>query len=157
MTMTSDITEKMSDYRAALTFLWNAQFGRRVHSLYDCGPLDQFEQIDKLLFTGLVLDGQRSPAVTGDGDLGITVVVPENTECMPGAYIDGYFRWLEPRPIPVIVRGNLEFDELFDFDRYGELTLEFSKCRVKPFDAGTLFATHVLVPYDACRFCLVTR
>lgn len=155
--MTTDITEKMSDYRASLTFLWKTQFRRRIRSLYECGPLDQFEAIDKLLFTALVLDGHRSSAETGEGHPAIAVSTSENTECMPGAYIDGYFKWLEARPMPQIARDNIQFEELFDFDRYGELRLEFAKCRVEPFDAGDLCATHILVPYDACRFSLAMR
>lgn len=154
MTMTTDVTERMSDYRSSLTFLWNEQFRRRLRSLYDCGPLDQFEQIEKLLFTGLVLDGSDSSVATGDCKFSIAVSVPENTECMPGAYVDGYFQWLDTRPIPLIARDELAFEELFDFDRYGELKLEFVKCKVKEFDVGKLVATHILVPYDACRFSL---
>ncbi|QWT22428.1 hypothetical protein KPL74_10620 [Bacillus sp. NP157] len=152
--MTTDITDRMSDYRASLTSLWNEQFRRRLRSLYHCGPLDQFEQIDKLLFTGLVLEGHAPPGARGDCNVAISVSVPENTECMPGAHVNGYFQWLDTRPIPSIVREELAFEELFDFDRYGELELEFAMRRVKPFDAGELVATHILVPYVACRFSL---
>jgi hypothetical protein len=39
MTMTTDITEKITDYRASLTFLWSTQFKRRIRSPYDWSPL----------------------------------------------------------------------------------------------------------------------
>jgi hypothetical protein len=154
--MNIDITERMSDYRTSLAFLWNTQFRRRVSSLLNCGPLDQFEQIDELLFAGLVLDGHRNSASKGDGDFVIPVSVPDKTNCMPGAHVDGYFQWAEAMPVPSTIRDQIKFEELFDFDRYGELKLEFAKCSVAPFDAGEFVATHVLLPYDACRFSLVT-
>jgi hypothetical protein len=152
--MNTDITESMSDYRTSVAFLWNTQFRRRVRSLFDCGPLDQFEHIDKLLFSGLVLDGHSTSDSQGDINFAIRVSVPDNTECRPGAHLDGYFQWLGHRPMPSAIRDQLKFEELFDFDRYGELELEFAKCSVTPFDTGEFVATHVLVPYEACRFSL---
>jgi hypothetical protein len=126
----TDITGDMRDYRDSLTLLWNGQFRRRFRSLFDCGPLDQFEQIDGLLFRGLVLDGHSPSCSEGGKTVGISVTTVAETACMPGALIDGYFQWLEARPLHRELIGAMEFEELFDFDRYAELSLEFVKCKV---------------------------
>jgi hypothetical protein len=56
-TKTIDANALLSEYRSALSMLWNNFFSKRLGDLASCGALDDFEEIDRHLFRGLVLSG----------------------------------------------------------------------------------------------------
>ena len=51
----ADANKLLIEYRDALRLLWNEHFSQRVERIDKCGALDDFEIIDRHLFSGLVL------------------------------------------------------------------------------------------------------
>ncbi|MGH8488493.1 MAG: hypothetical protein ACREXS_06425 [Gammaproteobacteria bacterium] len=50
-----DVTKHLYEYLEAKRHLWNTYFRFKAKALRECSALDQYEQIDKLLFSGLVV------------------------------------------------------------------------------------------------------
>jgi len=51
----SDANALLKEYRDTVRDLWNNHFSERVDELERCGALDDFEEIDRHLFNGIVL------------------------------------------------------------------------------------------------------
>jgi len=55
-----DVTKKLLIYLEAKRHIWNTYFINLFSSLLECSPLDEYEQIDHLLFSVLVLKWRLS-------------------------------------------------------------------------------------------------
>lgn len=51
----ANVEKLLIEYRDVLRQLWNRHFSQRVDRIDECGALDDFEVIDRHLFSGLVL------------------------------------------------------------------------------------------------------
>ncbi|MEV8520602.1 hypothetical protein ABZR86_12470 [Dyella marensis] len=153
-----NVTELMSDYRNALVTLWNFFFRKHYVSLMSCGPLDDYESIERKLFAGLVL----KPALGSDGAVArlgaeakAVLVNPnsDNVEVMLGDLVDGYYKW----SLPISIRTDaysFGYIELFEFDRYGQITLPYVKCQIISSGKSVESASFALLKYEDCQFFL---
>ena len=132
-----DVTNALLNYREATRHVWNTYFLERVSSLRECGALDHFEQIDRHLFHGLVLEELGKTAKQFDAFrqepipfLRIRPKERESTPLVVGDASNGASRvWNDETPI-VVSSFELEFIEFFEWDRYGNLSLPYLRGRI---------------------------
>jgi len=147
-----DITNHITDYRNALIVVWNDFFLKHYSSLTECGSLDEYEQIDKLLFSGLVL----KPAchLKGKSDsIDIIVQLKNSTiDVMFGDSFDGYFKWRYETSISREEVISIKYIELFEFNRYESISLPYIKCICTYRSNNVLLEEYALIKYTCCKF-----
>lgn len=138
-----DITDKLFVYLEAKRHLWNAFFINVFHSLRECSPLDEYEEIDRLLFQALVLkDINKSLFIDKEfkfGDMPFLYlrVIPKKELDMLDVMIcdpsDSYRKW---EPVDLLLGTDIHFSfiEFFEWDRYGYVSYPYFRVRVMKYD-----------------------
>ena len=159
-----DITQRITSYLEAKRHLWNTYFRAQVKSIRECSPLDEYEEIDRLLFFALVLKDSRQflpdDFVFGKDIVPFLKVVP-NVEfdflelMITEPSVDTYVKW--NRPIEVKIDAGIEFTfiELFDWDKYGFATYPYYLTKITKYsDRSNLVQQNALINISKARvFC----
>lgn len=155
------LNELILSYCTAKKFLWNNHFKGLVDSIYSCGSLDQFEEIDFNLLKGLVC----CPAEIELPSSFINGVTPiYGIQVAPKAH-EQKIRLAVSDPISDINRSwnksqvfdaygiQLAFIEIFDWDKYGEISCSLARCKIVIFEQEPSYAgREVLIECDFASF-----
>jgi len=139
-----DVTSILNNYRECIRHLWNSYFLHEgeVPPLYTDDLLDQFEEVERVLFSALVLtriNKISSEERFGKEPLPFLVIAPaaERVPIMINRFSsDGNRYWDEPVKEIGRSEARLHFIECFDWNSYGHLDLKYYKVRI------SLFPTH---------------
>jgi hypothetical protein len=132
-----DITDWMNEYRECSRNLWNVYFGPRENT---SDLEDNYEQIRRLLFEGLVvgkLKEQENPT-TRDVQVFALCVTPSNSApiLIRRPSKDGNWYWDQGRGMTVSAEDiQLEFTDYYDYARYPIKDFRFYLCRILTFSA----------------------
>ena len=150
-----NITDLISDYRDASVILWNEFFRKNHGSLMVCGSLDDYEIIQPRLFSGLVLKPLRHRRGINEVTNLVIHADPkeEQIEVMLGEQMGSNYQWSSSVRIPSS-EFSFEFVELFEFDRYGEISLPLVKCKMVRRGVNSTSFDFGLIEFDACRFIM---
>jgi hypothetical protein len=155
-----DVTDLLMTYREAMRHLWNTYFVREMSSLLECGALDKFEEIDRLLFSALVLDqlAPLHPAVNFRSEVWpfLRVVAQEDSDSlamMLSDLITGPNRsWSDRTFIKLNPDTELAFIEFFDWDQYGFVSFPYIRLKILKFPSRPdLVGREALVDSSRCR------
>ncbi len=138
-----DITQNIFQYLEAKRHLWNIYFINKVNSLRDCSPLDEYEEIDRLLFSALVLKelGRSLPdgLVFGRDIIPFLKIMPAHgidrfNLMITDPRINSYVKWNEP--VEITISNDIEFIfiELFEWDRYNFVSYPYYLAKITKCD-----------------------
>ncbi|MEW6690279.1 MAG: hypothetical protein AB1452_14445 [Pseudomonadota bacterium] len=133
-----DITPALFKYREAKSHLWNTYFIDNVRSLVECGILDRYEEIDRLLFSALVLDPlgkSHFEADFGSAPIPFLKVAPldgadQITMMISEPIVDLNRVWNKPATLTSLRDSEFTFIELFEWNRYGHVIYPYFKARI---------------------------
>lgn len=160
-----DITDILLEYLEAKRHLWNVYFRNRVTSIYECIPLDQYEEIDRLLFFSLVVpELQTSSGGTGivwrepipylrviprEGLDRLLVMIGEGSTSMST-------KWSLPTELVVDPILTLNFIEFFEWDRYEYVSFPYYRARVSKCSDPVLVGKDLLLEITNARVFFAT-
>lgn len=122
-----DVTNNLYCYLEAKRHLWNTYYINKVKNLRECSPLDDFEEIDKLLFSSLVLSDFNKVMppdfVFGKDHFSYLKVFPrygveQLMLTISDPRIQGPRKWDNPKEVRIDSSIQLNFIEFFEWDRY---------------------------------------
>jgi len=140
-----NITDKLFIYLEAKRHIWNTYFVNVFESLRECSPLDEYEKIDSLLFSALVLKDLRKPSLLFDKDflfgtmpfsylkvipneglekLGVIISNPASSSSHQWEHID----------LEIDTHTEFSFIEFFEWYRYGYVTYPYFRVRITKYD-----------------------
>jgi hypothetical protein len=129
MNTIKDVTESLWEYLEAKRHLWNTHFRGKVDSLQHCPILDDFETIDRALFSALVIeaivdsdDASRRQLAAKPWELLRVHLQPglENIRLIVSDPISGLNRaWNSPESVQAPEEFDFGFIEFFEWNRYG--------------------------------------
>lgn len=136
-----DVTDIVLSYREATRHLWNTYFMRAIGSPFENSNLDRYEEIDKLLFTSLVLEpiGKATSefAFRQDAHPSLHVLPCEGADALRLRISDSSVTrsrsWNEPINVPGARGAVFEFIECFDWDRYRWVSFPYYRVRISSF------------------------
>ena len=136
-----DITNKLFVYLEAKRHLWNAYFVNVFNSLYECSPLEEYEEIDRLLFSALVLKDINKTLLFdknfkfGEMPFPYLMVIPKEgidkmnvMVCAPSSHKWEFVNLLFDKNV------QLSFIEFFEWDRYAYTTYPYFRVRIMRYD-----------------------
>jgi hypothetical protein len=136
-----DITNKLFTYLEAKRHLWNTYFLPAFSSLRECSPLDEYEEIDRLLFSALVLkDINKNLELESDFNFGATpfpylIVVPEEGISKMDILVcpSSSGKW---EFVNLSLNKNIQFSfiEFFEWDRYSYTTYPYFRVKIEKCD-----------------------
>lgn len=149
-----DVTNVLLEYLEAKRHLWNVYFHDRLTSIYECSPLDQYEEIDRLLFFALVISDLeidkgsekivwKEPVpclkvVPREGLDHVPVMIGESTTSMS-------MKWGLPTELAIDPVLELNFVEFFDWNRYGYVSFPYYRTRISNCSDPTLVGKDLLI------------
>jgi hypothetical protein len=149
-----DVTDALLEYREAKKSLWNNHFLRNVLAR-DSQVLDCFEEIDFLLFVGLVLAPAHRTVfqnyVFRTDALPYLIITSESgkTTKLIARKPGSESIWQDQSPVEV-GEFRMQFIEWFDWDRYGEVSFPFVRGRLTEIsESGIQVGQECLVPAEA--------
>lgn len=135
-----DVSKKLFGYLEAKRHLWNTYFINKVNSIKECSALDDYEEIDKLLFSALVIAdlGKTLPSnfILGKDPISFLRIVPhegiDRLSAMLSQPSTGKNRiWSKPMEISTDLSDEFLYIEFFEWDRYGFVTYPYYLTRIK--------------------------
>lgn len=154
-----NIDDAIANYRSAKIYLWNEHFRRIVRDIKECQPLDWYEEIDLRLLralvcypNGITLDDRFVQGITWIPEILIDPRHPKSVELSFADPIkSGNRHWEIAKKIDV--RGSrLSFIELFDWNKYGEISCSLVRAGIEEFDSNPDYVgKEVLVRLDLVR------
>lgn len=140
-----NITEMLLNYREATRHLWNTYFRGKVVSLRDSPILDSYEEIDRLLFSSLVLINLQKDINTLEyrtRPISYLIIRPREGAQHLGFRIgekrgNSTTMWNVATSVEFRQGTELEFIGLFEWDSYGFVSYSYvkvhiSRCPAKP-------------------------
>ena len=131
LTYMRNITELVHEYLEAKRHIWNTYFRTKVTSLTECSPLDQYEEIDKLLFTALVI---HQVSVAGQPETSLRVKAKEDLRILPlrisEPFKDNSRIWNKADYLKVEKDSSFEFIDFFDWMRYDFATFPYIRVKI---------------------------
>jgi hypothetical protein len=132
-----DVTDLFFEYLEAKRHIWNTHFVNKAISLRECRFLDAYEEIDRQLFTGLVLDELRLPRLPKEHVVGVApletfMVRPkwERVAVMAGDPQAGSRNTQFHSPVVIEATGSdFSFIEFFEWDRYSYVSYPYILAR----------------------------
>lgn len=138
-----DVTDDLYNYLDAKRHLWNTYFRGKVKSLHECSPLEEYEQIDKLLFSGLVARAIERFSHQSYSDLidkpwmylrvrprktlsALPMMVSDTVE----GDVGGSRRWNNTEVIVLQDGSDFGFIEFFEWDRYDFVTYPYIRVKI---------------------------
>jgi hypothetical protein len=156
----NDVTDMILTYREATRHLWNTYFMRPNGAPPEFGNLDRYEEIDKLLFTSLVLE----PVGKAEGEFVFREDAHPFLHVLPRGESDSLRirpsdppisrsrSWNDAVNVSGARNAKLEFIECFDWDRYGWVSFPFFRVRIRSFPENShLEGLEGLVEVQAVR------
>jgi hypothetical protein len=149
-----DVTNILLEYLEAKRHLWNVYFRGRTTSIYDCSPLDQYEEIDRLLFFSLVVSDLEISSFCNEiiwkEPIPWLRVVPrtglDRIPVMFGeATTDSSIKWSLPTELVIDSALILCFVEFFEWDRYGYVSYPYYRARIFGYTDPTLLGRELLI------------
>lgn len=158
-----DVTGVLFDYLEAKRHLWNVYFSGKVDSLHECSPLDEYEEIDRLLFSGLVartINGDSLPDDLAfgkdpikflqirprDGLDALLMNVGEKTSAL------GSYSWSESKNFDFPKNNmTLYFISFFDWNRYQFASYSLCRARVIESKNSDLVGKDILVDIGSIK------
>ncbi|MDD5194199.1 MAG: hypothetical protein PHQ96_00810 [Candidatus Omnitrophica bacterium] len=139
-----DVTNILLLYRKATRHLWNTYFVGNVKSLHECGPLCKYEEIDRLLFSALVLEkiGKTFPNekkfIFRQNPIPFFMVTPRGqnkslTMLISDSSVESYTKWNEAKKFEAVAQAEFYFIEFFDWDRYNYVNYPYYRVHIKKF------------------------
>ena len=127
-----NITELVHEYLEAKRHIWNTYFRRKVTSLNECSPLDQFEEIDRLLFKALVTNELSSANI--DPAKYLKVKAREGLNLLQLSISepikDNNRVWNKSDYFQIQEDSSFEFIDFFDWTPYGFTTYPYVKVKI---------------------------
>jgi hypothetical protein len=128
-----DVTDLFFEYLEAKRHIWNTHFVNKAISLRECRFLDAYEEIDRQLFAGLVLDELRLPRLPREHVFGVTpmdtfMVSPkgETVAVMAGDPQAGSRNTQFRSPVVIETAESVfSFIEFFEWDRYSYVSYPY--------------------------------
>lgn len=138
-----DVTHHLYAYLEAKRNLWNTYFREKIKSLYECSPLEEYEEIDDLLFSALVvhnlaLSNHQSRREVIDTpwlflrarpSVGLDALSLMVSDSVVESVSDNR-AWEEAKVIELRNNSDFGFIEFFDWDRYGFVTYPYVRVKI---------------------------
>jgi len=150
-----DITQQITSYLEAKRHLWNTYFRTRIKSIKECHPLDEYEEIDRLLFSALVLGDLKQflpdNFVFGRDIIPFLKIVPnpeiDGFELMiTDPTVEKYVKWNKPVEVKINAGVEFTFIELFEWDRYGFVNYPYYLTKITKYpDSPELVQQNALI------------
>ena len=134
-----NVTDLALQYLEAKRHLWNVYFVDKVRSLHKSSPLDTYEMIDRLLFSGLCLEPLNQEPMENHFRFGLDpfpflrVVPKDGIEKLPVRVSEPHInqnRVWAPAVLILAKGTEFAFIEFFDWNRYGYVSYPYYKAKV---------------------------
>jgi len=140
-----DISVKLLTYLEAKRHLWNVYFADKAIDLKACSALDDYEEIDKLLFSALVLreigKDMDTDFIFGQDSFPYLKIIPregiDQIEIMTCSIENDRKIWSNPWMLNIAHDCQFDFIEYFEWYRYGFVSypyylVKITKCDTHP-------------------------
>lgn len=126
-----NITEIVQEYLEAKRHIWNTYFRSKAISLKECSPLDQYEEIDKLLFKALVIHEISNPS---EPEKYFRVKAREGLSLLQLSISEPITSnnrvWNKSNYFEVSKNSSFEFIDFFDWVPYGFVTYPYIRIKI---------------------------